>query len=29
MHTMSPEEWFQKDGTVPDSPPCMGGSEEK
>lgn len=29
MHTMTPEEWFQKGGTVPDSPPCMGGSEAK
>ena len=29
MHTMTPEEWIHKGGTVPDSPPCMGGSEEK
>ena len=27
MHTMTPEEWFQKGGTIADSPPCMGGSE--
>ena len=27
MHTMTPGEWFQKGGAVPDSPPCMGGSE--
>lgn len=29
MHTMTPEEWFQKNGKVPDSPPCLGGSEDK
>ena len=29
MHTMTPEEWFQKGGAVPDSPLCMGGSEAK
>jgi BolA protein len=27
MHTMTPEEWLQKGASVPDSPPCMGGSE--
>lgn len=25
LHTMTPEEWFQKGGTAPDSPECMGG----
>ena len=29
MHTMTPEEWLQKGSSVPDSPPCMGGSEDK
>ena len=26
LHTMSPEEWFAKGGTAPESPPCLGGS---
>ena len=29
MHTMTPEEWFKKGGAVPESPPCMGGSESR
>jgi len=27
LHTLTPEEWFAKGGSVPDSPPCMGGSK--
>lgn len=27
MHTMTPQEWFDKGASTPDSPPCMGGSE--
>jgi BolA family transcriptional regulator, general stress-responsive regulator len=27
LHTLTPEEWFQRAGHVPDSPPCMGGSK--
>jgi len=26
LHTMTPEEWFEKGGTAPTSPPCLGGS---
>ena len=29
LHTMTPEEWFEKGGTAPDSPPCLGGSANK
>jgi len=29
LHTMTPEEWFAKGGTAPDSPPCLGGSAQK
>lgn len=25
MHTYTPEEWQQRGGEVPESPPCMGG----
>ncbi len=25
LHTMTPEEWFAKDGHTPNSPPCLGG----
>lgn len=25
LHTMTPDEWFQKNGRAPDSPPCLGG----
>lgn len=28
LHTWTPEEWFEKGGTSPDSPQCMGGSEK-
>jgi BolA protein len=27
LHTMSPEEWFAKGGTAPNSPPCLGGGK--
>lgn len=27
LHTMTPEEWFAKGGTAPESPPCMGGGK--
>lgn len=26
LHTWTPQEWFDKGGKVPDSPPCLGGS---
>ncbi len=25
LHTMTPDEWFEKGGRVPDSPECRGG----
>lgn len=25
LHTMTPEEWFEKGGEAPESPPCLGG----
>ncbi|MEN8175205.1 MAG: BolA/IbaG family iron-sulfur metabolism protein [Pseudomonadota bacterium] len=25
LHTLTPEEWFEKGGTSPESPPCLGG----
>jgi BolA family transcriptional regulator, general stress-responsive regulator len=28
LHTMTPEEWFNKAGKTPQSPPCMGGSSK-
>jgi BolA protein len=27
LHTMTPEEWFQKGGKAPESPPCLGGGK--
>ncbi|MCB1773841.1 MAG: BolA/IbaG family iron-sulfur metabolism protein [Gammaproteobacteria bacterium] len=27
LHTMTPDEWFEKGGTAPASPPCEGGSK--
>jgi BolA family transcriptional regulator, general stress-responsive regulator len=27
LHTWTPEEWFERGGSVPDSPPCLGGSK--
>ena len=29
LHTMTPEEWFDKGGVAPESPPCLGGSKDK
>ena len=28
MHTLTPEDWFNKGGTVPQSPECLGGSKQ-
>jgi len=28
LHTMTPDEWFDKGGLVEDSPPCLGGSKQ-
>jgi BolA protein len=27
LHTWTPEEWFDKGGAAPESPPCLGGSK--
>ncbi|MCB1803161.1 MAG: BolA/IbaG family iron-sulfur metabolism protein, partial [Gammaproteobacteria bacterium] len=27
LHTMTPEEWFEKGGEAPQSPPCLGGGK--
>jgi len=27
LHTMTPEEWFDKGGSAPESPPCLGGGK--
>lgn len=27
LHTMTPEEWFERNGSVRDSPECLGGSK--
>ncbi|WP_078118284.1 BolA family protein [Thiosocius teredinicola] len=27
LHTMTPNEWFEKGGAAPDSPPCLGGGK--
>lgn len=27
LHTMTPEEWFDKGGTAPESPECLGGGK--
>ncbi|MGB5199741.1 MAG: BolA/IbaG family iron-sulfur metabolism protein [Sedimenticolaceae bacterium] len=27
LHTMTPEEWFAKGGSVPESPLCLGGGK--
>ena len=29
LHTMTPDEWAEKGGEVPASPPCHGGSKVK
>jgi len=28
LHTITPEEWFQKGGAAPDSPECVGGKQD-
>lgn len=28
LHTLSPEDWFNRGGTVPESPECLGGSKQ-
>ena len=28
LHTMTPEDWFEKGGKAPESPPCLGGSKQ-
>jgi BolA protein len=28
LHTMTPEDWFNRGGTSPDSPECLGGSKQ-
>lgn len=27
LHTLTPEEWFERGGAVRESPPCLGGSK--
>lgn len=27
LHTLDPDQWFERAGRVPDSPPCHGGSK--
>lgn len=27
LHTMTPEEWYEKGGAAPPSPPCLGGGK--
>lgn len=27
LHTMTPEEWYEKGGQSPESPPCLGGGK--
>lgn len=27
LHTLDPEQWFERAGRVPDSPPCHGGEK--
>jgi BolA protein len=28
LHTLSPEDWFNRGGTVAESPECLGGSKQ-
>jgi BolA protein len=28
LHTITPDEWFEKNSQAPDSPPCLGGGAE-
>lgn len=27
LHTWTPQEWFDRGGAAPESPPCLGGSK--
>lgn len=27
LHTLAPDQWFERAGAVPDSPPCLGGGK--
>jgi BolA protein len=27
LHTLDPEQWFERAGKVPESPPCLGGGK--
>ena len=27
LHAWTPEEWFERGGSAPESPPCLGGSK--
>ena len=29
LHTMTPQEWFDKGGAAPESPPCLGGGKNQ
>ncbi len=29
LHTLTPEEWAEKGGEVPETPPCLGGSKQQ
>jgi len=29
LHTLTPQEWFERGGTVPDSPECEGGGRNQ
>jgi len=29
LHTMTPNEWFEKGGAVADSPQCLGGGKDQ
>ncbi len=28
LHTLTPDDWFNRGGRVTDSPPCLGGSKQ-
>lgn len=28
LHTLTPDDWFERGGGVADSPPCLGGSKQ-
>ena len=28
LHALTPDQWFERSGQVPDSPPCLGGSKQ-